>query len=136
MTVKTCNLEFCVTVKENDTVLGISKLLREKKLRYVFVVDKKGYPVGIISVTDVNNRCVAEGKDPKKCIAKEIMTHPIDVVDDCDDIEKAYHIMLEREVFAVPVVNDGKLIGLINFNEAVQKVAKKTEGKLNGTTRR
>ena len=132
MNVKTCNLESCFTVKENVSVVNVAKLLKAQKLRYVFVVDNKEYPIGIISVSDVSNRCVAEGKNPNIMTAKEIMTHPIEVVDDDDEVKKAYHIMLERNVFSVPVINDGKVIGLITFDEAMHKYGKIVVENMNG----
>ena len=64
--------------------------------------------------------------------AKEIMTHPIEVVDDDDEVKKAYHIMLERNVFSVPVINDGKVIGLITFDEAMHKYGKIVVENMNG----
>ena len=50
MNVKTCNLESCFTVKENVSVVNVAKLLKAQKLRYVFVVDNKEYPIGIIQI--------------------------------------------------------------------------------------
>ena len=32
-------------------------------LRHIFVVNKENYPIGIISISDINDRVVAEGKD-------------------------------------------------------------------------
>ena len=65
--------------KEDDSVVEVAKKLRGTTIRQIFVVDEKTYPVGLISTTDINNRVVAEGKDPKKMKAKEIMSKTIDI---------------------------------------------------------
>jgi hypothetical protein len=96
MQVKDCVLIEAFKCNEEDSVVDVAKKLREYTLRHIFVVNKEDYPVGLISVTDINNRVVAEGKNPNELKAKDIMTKPVDVIDENDDINAVYKSMLEK----------------------------------------
>ena len=57
-------------------------------------INDDDYPVGIISMTDINNRIVAEGKNPADLKAKDIMSAPVDVADYENDIGYFSKIMM------------------------------------------
>jgi len=107
-----------VVCRENDNVLEVSRILRDTQRRHLIVLDKEDKPVGIISTVDLNNRVLAEEKDPKKLKAKEIMTKSTKVVSIEDTYEKAFQIMAELGTYSIPVVRNGKLLGLLEFTRA------------------
>ena len=57
MQIKECILIEPYTCEEGDTVIEVSRKLRQTTLRHIFVVDKEMRPVGIISVIDINIFC-------------------------------------------------------------------------------
>ena len=107
-----------VVCRENDNVLEVCRILRDTQQRHLIVVNDKDFPVGVISTVDTNNRVLAEQKDPTKCIAKEIMTKNIKCVDLNDTYEKGFTIMAQHGLTAIPVVNQEKLIGQLEFSHA------------------
>jgi CBS domain-containing protein len=107
-----------VICRENNDVLEVSRILRDTQRRHLIVLDSKDKPVGIISTVDVNNRVVAEEKNPKQITAKDIMTKEPKVVSLQDTYEKAFQIMAELGTYSIPVVRDSKLTGLLEFKMA------------------
>lgn len=107
-----------VICREDDDVLEVSRILRDTQRRHLIVLDGNDKPVGIISTVDLNNRIIAEEKNPKKVRAKEIMTKGIETVLITDDYEKAFQIMAKLGTYSIPVVKNGKLLGLLEFSRA------------------
>jgi CBS domain-containing protein len=122
MKVKDCVLIEAFKCNENDNVVSIAKKFKEITLRHIFVVDNKDYPIGIISSNDIINRVVAEGKDPHKLIAKDIMSKPILVSDINDDLEKLYESMTKKHSVMEAVVKDHKMIGIITIHQILKNL--------------
>lgn len=122
MQVKECVLIEAFKCNEEESVVDVAKKLREFTLRHIFVVDNENYPVGLISVTDINNRIVAEGKNPNELKAKDIMTKPVDVIDENDDIKEVYKLMLEKNRVMNPVVKDKKIVGMITIHQLMKNI--------------
>lgn len=112
-----------VTVGPDTSMLRIGKILREKNIRRLPVIDKEGMVIGIISDRDVRdaspskattldmyemNYLLAEIK------AKEIMTsHPC-TVRATDSVEKAAMLMIDKKIGGLPVVDENnRLEGII-----------------------
>ncbi|MEN9626385.1 MAG: Inosine-5-monophosphate dehydrogenase [archaeon] len=120
MKIRQCILIEPFTCRETDSIVTVAKKLREISLRHIFVVDETGYPQGIISMTDINNRVVAEGKDATNLKAKDIMTAPIDVADIDDDIEQWHATMTEKNHVMEAVVEKGKMKGIVTIHQIIK----------------
>lgn len=108
------------SVDVDDLVLDISKSMKNKMLRNVYVLDKNKL-IGVISLFDINNKIVAESKDPKKVSAKEIMSSPVICVGEESEIKEAYLLMLKEGKYVLPVVNkEGALLGTISMGQALK----------------
>jgi CBS domain-containing protein len=116
-TIKSCKIYGALSVEGNESVIEVAKKLCYFQERRVFVVNKKGELLGIISLVDINDRVVAKGKDLKKTIAKDIMSYPINLVFDIKTpIEKVKKAMILKDNYYCPVVEKRKLVGLINYS--------------------
>ena len=124
MKIKDCVLIEAFKCKENDNVVDVAKKLREITLRHIFVVNDEETPVGIISVIDINNRVVAEGKDPNSVFAKDIMTKPVEIHDAEDDVEEVYKKMISKSHVMDPVIKDNKMIGIITIHQLIKHLDK------------
>ena len=117
--IKREHLTDAVICRENDSVIEVSRILRDTQRRHVIVLNKGDSPVGVISTVDINNRVVSEDKDPKSFQAKEIMTKGIKFISVNDTYQKGFEIMAQMGTYSIPVVlEDGKLIGLLEFARA------------------
>jgi|SRR3989344_611801 len=121
-------LQDAVFCKEKDTILEVSKILRDTQSRHIIIVNENLKPVGIISTVDINNRVVAEGKNASSLKALDIMTKPIETVELDSDYNEAYRKMIGKGTYSIPVTKDGKLIGLLGFNQLFSKISEKNKG--------
>ncbi len=110
---------FC---NENDSILEVSRILRDTKSRHLIIIDSHKKPLGIISTVDINNRVIAEAKDPAKTLAKQIMSKPIQTIEVSSTCEEAYKKMIEHETYSMPVTENGILIGSLSFNKIFGRV--------------
>jgi signal-transduction protein with cAMP-binding, CBS, and nucleotidyltransferase domain len=123
--VKDCELMPVLTAKLEDDSITVAKKLHDFQERRIFVLNDKKYPVGIISLVDINDRLVARGKDPKKTKAKDIMTYPVNLIIDINDsLEDVLKKMVQSDNYYVPVTQKGILVGLLTYAN-IMKVLKK-----------
>lgn len=123
MNLDLCGLRGVESCSENDSALEVSRTLRDKKTRYLVVLEGE-VPKGIISVTDINNRVVAEGKNPEKTKAKDIMTKSLMVKEVGEDLTQVYLEMLKRNIYSCVVTKKGNVLGMLDLKEAMNCIVK------------
>ncbi len=101
-----------VIVKPTITVLEAAKLMKNKKIGNVIVVEKK-QPIGILTESDILKKIVAEGINGKDVLVKDVMSTPIIVIEPYINLEEAMNIMGKCNVRRLPVIEKGELIGII-----------------------
>ncbi|PJE81612.1 hypothetical protein COU58_01555 [Candidatus Pacearchaeota archaeon CG10_big_fil_rev_8_21_14_0_10_32_42] len=128
MQIKDCELDKVLVCKDDDFVIDVSKKLKKSHQKFV-VVTKKNVVIGIISLTDINDRLVSEGKNAKTTMAKQIMTTPILTKDIQEPLTQLYIEMIKSNIFSCPVTKNKKLVGAINLKEVLIKLPKIKNGK-------
>ena len=99
-------------VEPDTTVLEAAKLMKKRKIGNVIVVEKK-QPIGILTESDILKKIVAEGKNAKDVTVRTVMSTPIIVTEPYITLEEAINTMGKCNVRRLPVIEDGKLIGII-----------------------
>lgn len=99
-------------VEPNTTVLDAAKLMKQRKIGNVIVVEKK-HPIGILTESDILKKVVAEGKVAKDVIVKDVMSTPIIIIDPYVTLEEAMKTMGKCNVRRLPVIENDELIGII-----------------------
>jgi signal-transduction protein with cAMP-binding, CBS, and nucleotidyltransferase domain len=106
-----------VTVKPQTTVQEAALLMKKKRIGNCIVVDKK--PVGIVTESDILKKVVAEDKKASEVLVEEIMGTPLIVIDPYVNIEEVMKTMSRCNIRRLPVVEKGKLIGIITIKDVV-----------------
>lgn len=104
------------TVTVEETALDAARLMNEKRIGCVMVVDGDRI-AGIFTERDVLRRVVAELRDPSKTKIHEVMTTPCIVVDLDETVEDCQAIITRKRVRHLPVVEDGKLAGMVTIGD-------------------
>ena len=94
-----------------------AKLLREHHISSLVVSSPAG-PAGIITERDYVNM-VADGQDPAGVSVADRMTTNLITVSPGTDAADAAHIMAEHHIRHLPVVDKGRLIGIISIRDPV-----------------
>jgi CBS domain-containing protein len=115
-----CMRKGVITLRSEATVMEAAKLMRDNRIGSV-IVTKDDAPVGIVTEGDITRNVVAEGKDPRKTLMKEVMHSKLKVVSPNESIEKVAEMLRDEGVKRLPVVSDkGKLIGIIGETDIVR----------------
>src|SRR5512138_752306 len=101
-----------VTAAATATVREAAKQMKQRNVSSLMVVDN-GKLIGIFTERDALFRVLAEGRDPKAVKLSEVMTAHPQTVDADKPVGYALLMMFEGGFRHVPVVKDGKPIGMI-----------------------
>ena len=86
------------------------------------VVVQGDRPVGIITERDILRRLVEPCLAPETLTARQIMTSPVLTISETANIEETAKLMARKRVKKLPVINNGKLVGMITYTDIVAKV--------------
>ena len=99
-------------VKPEETVAQAATLMKQEDCGALPVL-ANGKLVGMITDRDIVIRAIAAGKDPKATKVSEVMTaDPVTTSPDASD-DDAEKLMAKSQVRRLPVVEDGKLVGIL-----------------------
>jgi CBS domain-containing protein len=106
------------TVDRKTTVLDAAKAMNEQRIGAVVVTDGDRV-VGIFTERDILNRIVASGKDAKTTRIEEVMTSPMACCRRDTRLTECRTVMTQKRIRHLPVVEDGKLYGIISAGDIV-----------------
>lgn len=112
-------VEDVISVSEKATVREAAELMNEHEIGCLVVV-KRGKPVGIVTETDMVKRVILESVDPEDIKVGDIMSKPLVVGNPQMDVDEASRLMQRRKIKKLPVVEKGRLIGLVTTTDIVR----------------
>ena len=109
------------TITAAETVLDAIRRMSAKHIGCLAVVTKAGKLSGIVSERDCLWKVIAEGKSPKTNLVKDAMTplKQMKTVAPGQTVEECMSLMTGRRHRHLPVLADGKLVGLISIGDVV-----------------
>ena len=110
-----------VSVSPDEPAKLASCLLSRYNIGSLPVCTEDGKIRGIVTDRDIVLRCVAADNDPETTPVKEIMSRSILSVAPEDDVKKASEIMAKGQVRRLPVVQDGKVVGIVALGDMAQR---------------
>lgn len=105
-----------ITVDAKTSIRRAAEIMNQFEIGCLIVV-KRGKAVGIITERDVLKRVVALSKDPEKTKVEEVMSKPLVVAEPDMDLEEAVKLMFEMKIKKLPVVEEGRLAGLVSLTD-------------------
>lgn len=108
------------TVTPETSVAELAKSLVRQRIGAAVVVDGEGGLVGVVSERDVVH-CIAErGAAAVECKVAELMTKTVHTGTPETLIDDVMLLMTERRIRHFPVIEDGKLAGIISIGDVVK----------------
>jgi acetoin utilization protein AcuB len=111
-----------ITIQPQATLEDANKLMEKEKISRLPVLDKKGNLVGIVSEKQIHRYMPSEATTldmweirgvMNRILVEKVMTHEVVTVTPDTPIEEAARIMVENDISGIPVVSQGKLVGII-----------------------
>ena len=96
--------------------------LSRVEVRAIFVCDE-GKLVGVVTRKTLVRQVVATGRDPKTTTLGEIAEEPNATVDAAMGLDAAFAFLEEHDYERVPVVENGKLVGILSRSGVQRRLA-------------
>jgi CBS domain-containing protein len=118
------------TLDASASAAEAGQLLARPEVHAVFVSDGNGRLVGVLTRKTLVREVVAPGRDPKNTAVGEIAEEPYFTIDSDMDLEEAFHFLEEKDAERVPVVEDGRLVGILARELVQRRLAEDEVGEL------
>jgi IMP dehydrogenase len=84
------------------------------------LVKERGEVAGIVTERDYLRRVTLEGRTDRETDVREIMSSPLVVVTPETTVDECMALMTDRRIRHVPVVEDGRVVGMISIGDLVK----------------
>ncbi|MHA6510402.1 CBS domain-containing protein [Tessaracoccus sp. Y1736] len=115
------------TLAPTATLTEAAQQLRDLNVGSLPILDGD-HLAGVVTDRDIVVRGIAEGLDPSSATVAGVATGAVVTVDVDDDAEKVARIMGERQVRRVPVLDGGRLVGVIAQADVARDLDARTTG--------
>jgi len=109
------------SISPDASVYDAIRLMADKKVG-ALVVMEGSKPVGIVTETDYMRKVILKGRTSQGTSVKAIMTTRVLYVNPEQNIEECMVLMTEKRTRHLPVIVEGKLIGLISIGDVVKSI--------------
>jgi len=116
-----------ISVAPSNSLLEVAKTLRENKIGAALVCEGEGRMCGVISERDIiiaiakHGAAILEGK------VSDFMTEGVYTCSLEDDMKKVMEQMTSKRIRHLPVIEDGKVVGVISIGDVVKQRMAETE---------
>ena len=100
------------SIGASASVVEAARLMREEHIGSLPITDDEKL-VGMITDRDITTRVVAEAADPKTTSVGDVYSRDLISVEPDKDLEEALQLMARHQVRRLPVVENGRLVGIV-----------------------
>jgi CBS domain-containing protein len=104
------------TVDASDSVVDAARVMNEADIGDVVVVSG-GEVRCIVTDRDIVVRAIAEGRDPQSTSVGDVCTSELETIEPGASIDDAVRRMRESDVRRLPVVKDGRPVGIVSLGD-------------------
>jgi CBS domain-containing protein len=117
------------TIDADQTVEYAARMMKQEDVGLAPVVEGRRL-VGTVTDRDIAVRLVAEGGDPKTVTVREIASNDPITVDPQEDLAEALRLMASHRVRRLPVVEDGRIVGVLAQADVADEAKAKKVGQM------
>jgi CBS domain-containing protein len=109
-----------VSIAATETVANATRKMRDANIGGVIVLEN-GQVCGIVTDRDIVVRGIAQGRDPARTSVAEICSRELTTVPPSANVVVAMRLMKEKALRRLPVVEDGRLVGIVSLGDLTVK---------------
>ncbi len=113
--------ESLVSITPMEPVAAAARLMKRHNLGALPVCDGTGRLRGIVTDRDIVTRCVAADMDAAGTPVREIMSRGVACCEAGDELESAAEVMAGRQLRRLPVLRDGRLVGMLSLGDLARQ---------------
>ncbi|WP_193368238.1 CBS domain-containing protein [Pelagibius marinus] len=110
-----------LTVRPDDTVLKALQLMASKNVGAVIVTENDA-AVGIFTERDYARNVILKGRSSSNTPIRDIMVPDVIFVTPQQTVDQCMAIMSEKRFRHLPVMQEGKLVGIISIGDLVKTI--------------
>ena len=114
------------SIEDEDPVLEAIQLMADKHIGALPVL-RNGELVGVVSERDYARKVILLGRSSAETPVWQIMSSPVVTVGPDEDARKCMEVMTHRRIRHLPVVEDGRMVGVISIGDLVRAVIEEQE---------
>jgi CBS domain-containing protein len=110
-----------VTVDRDHTIRHVARLMKEKGVGAIVVVDERSRPIGICTDRDIVIRAFGSQEGPSDIPVDQVMTKPVLTVDEDTLLFDLLRLMAKKRVRRIPVVHPETraMVGLVSMDDVI-----------------
>ncbi len=109
------------SVEDEDPVLEAIQLMADTHIGALPVM-RNGELVGVISERDYARKVILLGRSSAETPVWQIMSSPVVTIGPDEGVRQCMEIMTHRRIRHLPVVDDGRMVGVISIGDLVRAV--------------
>lgn len=106
------------SISPQETAYKALELMADKNIGALLVIDE-GKIVGVFSERDYARKVILKGKSSKETNVGELMSSPVFSINPKKSIEECMALMTASRNRHLPVIEDGKLVGIVSIGDVV-----------------
>ncbi len=122
---------FVASVEKEKTVLEAARIMNARRIGALVVTDADKV-IGIFTERDVMIRVVALQLDPARTTVGQVMTCPVACCHLDTSLDEILNVMTTRRIRHLPVVDEGKLVGIVTSGDVLAKEVADKQEKIDG----
>lgn len=111
-----------ISISPNASVFDAIKLMAEKSIGSLVVLDEQGELAGIVTERDYARKVIVMGRSSKDTRVADIMTADVLTTDGNDTVYACMELMTERKIRHLPVVEGGRVVAMVSIGDLVQAI--------------
>ena len=115
------------TVSPAQSLADAAEVMKGEDVGSVPVVEE-GRLAGILTDRDIVTRAVAERRDPQTVKVEEVASRDLVTVEPEQDLDEALALMARHQVRRLPVVEEGRLVGMLAQADVAREAKEKKVG--------
>ena len=120
------------SIRPSASVVEAARLMRDEHIGSLPITDGETL-LGMITDRDITTRVVAEAADPRMTSVEDVYSRDLISVEPENDLEEALQLMARHQVRRLPVVEKGRLVGIVAQADIVRKT--RDDDKANNTVK-
>jgi CBS domain-containing protein len=114
------------SIDAEEPVLEAIQMMADKRVG-ALPVTRNGELVGVVSERDYARKVILLGRSSAETPVWQIMSSPVITVSPGEDARTCMQLMTEKRIRHLPVVDDGRMVGVISIGDLVRAVIEEQE---------
>ena len=117
-------------IQEDETIREAAERLAQDDIGILPICDTNKQIKGVLTDRDIVVNVIARGKDPNTTRARDMEQGEVVTLRPDDSIEHAADLMAQHQVRRLPVVDNGRVVGMVSQGDVAKTVAPERTGRV------